>query len=250
MRILPSQSRGTKRKVGSTWSLVMVRSRPWRSRDRRPVGDARAAERVDAEAQPAVADDGEVDDGGQVVDVGRDVVVAVDAVAVLRALDVAQLVLQQRVGLALHPAGDVGVGRPAVGRVVLHAAVLGRVVRRGDDDAVGLAGAAAAVVGQDRVRDRRRGREAVVGVDHRRRRRGRRAPPRCSAPRARRARACRAPGRAGRRCPAPGDSGRSPRLIASTWASLNVRAVDVPRCPEVPKATRCASTDGSGRSSK
>ena len=31
MRILPSQSRGTKRKVGSTWSLVMVRSRPWRS---------------------------------------------------------------------------------------------------------------------------------------------------------------------------------------------------------------------------
>ena len=31
MRILPSQSRGTKRKVGSTWSLVIVRSRPWRS---------------------------------------------------------------------------------------------------------------------------------------------------------------------------------------------------------------------------
>ena len=28
--------------------------------------------------------------------------------------------------------------------------------------------------------------------------------------------------------------------MASTWASLNVRAVEVPRCPEVPKATRCA----------
>ena len=39
--------------------------------DRRPVGDARAAERVDAEAQPAVADRVEVDHGGQVVDVGR-----------------------------------------------------------------------------------------------------------------------------------------------------------------------------------
>ena len=47
--------------------------------DRRPVGDARAAERVDAEAQPAVADRREVDDGGQVVDVGRDVVVAMHA---------------------------------------------------------------------------------------------------------------------------------------------------------------------------
>ena len=31
MRILPSQSSGTKRKVGSTASLVTVRSSPWRS---------------------------------------------------------------------------------------------------------------------------------------------------------------------------------------------------------------------------
>ncbi len=147
-----------------------------------PVGDARAAERVDAQAQAAVADHGEVDDGGQVVDVGRDVVAAVDAVAVRRALDVAQLVLQQRVGLALHPARDVGVGRPAVRRVVLHAAVLGRVVRGGDDDAVGLARAARRGCGSgSRARppawacSRRRRRPS-------RRRRGRRAPPRCSAP--------------------------------------------------------------------
>ena len=36
----------------------------------------------------------------------------------------------------------------------------------------------------------------------------------------------------------PCGSGRSPRRSASTWASLNVRAVEVPRCPEVPNATR------------
>ena len=54
--------------------------------------------------------------------------------------------LEQRVGLALDPAGDVGVGRAAVRRVVLEAAVAGRVVRRRDDDAVGRARPAALCV--------------------------------------------------------------------------------------------------------
>ena len=44
---------------------------------------------------------------------------------------------QQLVGPVLDPLRDVGVGRAAVGRVVLEAAVLGRIVRRRDDDAVG-----------------------------------------------------------------------------------------------------------------
>ena len=48
-------------------------------------------------------------------------------------------VLEDPVRLVLDPARDVGVGRAAVGRVVLEAAVLGRVVRRRDDDAVGEA---------------------------------------------------------------------------------------------------------------
>ena len=59
-------------------------------------------------------------------------------------------------------AGDVGVGWAAVRRVVLEAAVLGRVVRGGDQDAVGEAVGAAAVVPQDGVRDDRRRRHAVV----------------------------------------------------------------------------------------
>ena len=62
----------------------------------------------------------------------------------------------------LDPAGDVGVGRAAVRRVVLEAAVFGRIVRRRDDDAVGEPAGAAAVVDEDRVRDRRRRRVFAV----------------------------------------------------------------------------------------
>ena len=61
---------------------------------------------------------------------------------------------QQLVGAILDPPRDVGVGRAAVGRVVLEAAVLRRIVRRRDDDAVGEVPAAAAVVDEDRARDR------------------------------------------------------------------------------------------------
>ena len=63
--------------------------------------------------------------------------------------------------------GDVGVGGAAVGRVVLEAAVLGRIVRRRDDDAVGEMLLAAAVVDEDGVRDDRRRRHAVVALDDR-----------------------------------------------------------------------------------
>jgi hypothetical protein len=38
-------------------------------------------------------------------------------------------------------------------------------------------------------------------------------------------------------------------LIANTWASLKVRAGELPRCPEVPNETRCSATEGSGWSS-
>ncbi len=72
---------------------------------------------------------------------------------------------QQLVGAVLDPAGHVGVGGPAVGRVVLEAAVLRRVVRRGHHDAVRLVRGAAPVVDQDRVRDDRRRRDAVFPLD-------------------------------------------------------------------------------------
>ena len=43
---------------------------------------------------------------------------------------------QQFVGAVLNPLGHVGVGGTAIGRVILEAAILRRVVRRRDDDAV------------------------------------------------------------------------------------------------------------------
>ena len=52
-------------------------------------------------------------------------------------LDVAIVCAQQFVGAVLNPAGDVGIGRAALGRIVFEAAIFGRIVRRGDDDSVG-----------------------------------------------------------------------------------------------------------------
>ena len=167
MRILPSQSSGTKRKVGSSPSLTISSSRPRALGDRLPVAQARPAERVDAEPQARAADRVEVDHRREVVDVGGDVVAPLHRrVLEGHALDAVEARLEQRVGGVLDRAGHVGVGRPAVRRVVLEAAVAGRVVRRRDDDAVGRAAPAAAVVGEDRVRDHRRRRGAVVGVEH------------------------------------------------------------------------------------
>ena len=108
----------------------------------------------------------------QVVDVGQDEVVLVRGRRLQRrverhALHAGVAAAQQLVGPVLDPPGDVGVGRAAVGRVVLEAAVLGRIVRRRDDDAVGEAGRAAAVVDEDGARDDRRRRDAVVALDDR-----------------------------------------------------------------------------------
>ena len=145
MRILPSQSSGMKPNVGSTVSFTTSRSQPYRSAMRCPVRDAGAAERIDADREPGAGDGVHVDDGGEIVHVGADVVVPWVVRGVSRAL----------VRHARHAARDrpqqrrwrgsrstrviVGVGRAAVRRVVLEAAVLGRIVRRRDDDAVGQA---------------------------------------------------------------------------------------------------------------
>lgn len=69
------------------------------------------------------------------------------------------------VGAVLDPGGRLRTGGAAARRVVLETAVGGRVVRGGDHHAVGEAGRAVAVVGEDGVRDRRGGRVAVRLVD-------------------------------------------------------------------------------------
>ena len=140
-----------------------------------PVVDAGAAEWVGADAHAGAADGVEVEHRRQVVDIGAAVVVAMCVVGCQRPgqrhpPDAAVACGEQLVGARGDPTGGVGVGRAAVGRVVLEAAVLGRVVRRRDDDAVGEIGPArgpraVSVVAEDGVRDRRGRRVAVVGVD-------------------------------------------------------------------------------------
>ena len=107
------------------------------------------------------------------LDVGQDEVVLVRRRGLAAPLATARVarralpVAQQLVGAVLDPARHVGVGRAAVGRVVLEAAILRRIVRRRDDDAVGEVVRAAAVVDEDGARDDRRRRHAVVALDHR-----------------------------------------------------------------------------------
>ena len=130
----------------------------------------RAAERVHAQLEAGAADGVHVDDVPQVVDVGQDEIFLVrgrrlDGRGERHALHAAVAAPQQLVGPVLDPLGHVGVGRAAVGRVVLEAAVLGRIVRRRDDDAVREVLLAAAVVDEDGSRDDRRRRHAVVALD-------------------------------------------------------------------------------------
>jgi hypothetical protein len=111
--------------------------------DRGPVVDAGAAERVGADLQPGGADGVEVDDGLEVVDVVRDVV---EVLGVLQmegpleggARNLLPPVDEVGVGAFGDPLRRLGSGRSAVGRVVFDAAVGGRIVAGGDDDAVGL----------------------------------------------------------------------------------------------------------------
>ena len=69
---------------------------------------------------------------------------------------------EQGVGAVLDPAGDVGIGGAAVGRIVFEPAVVRRVVRGSDDDAVGQAVGAAAIVDEDGMGDDGSGGETVM----------------------------------------------------------------------------------------
>ena len=121
--------------------------------DRLEVGDRRATQRVDADVHTGLADGVDVDHVREVVHVGRHVVVRRG----LRRRG-GDLAPEQLVGLRLHALGDVRARGPAARRVVLVAAVLGRVVRGRQHDAIGPG------VGQDRVAERGGRRVAAVGV--------------------------------------------------------------------------------------
>ena len=158
MRILPSQSSGMKRKAGSTVSFttsdaILYRSTmgPSSGRLRRRADRRRSSRRRRGRVHIDHGVRGRSRRSGVIVQMrgrrrraraygdSRDAVPAHRRAAHLRALD---------------PRRHIAVGRAAVRRVVLEPAVLGRIVRRRDDDPIRLPGRAAAVVREDRMRDR------------------------------------------------------------------------------------------------
>jgi hypothetical protein len=75
-------------------------------------------------------------------------------------------VTQQIVSPVLNPPGHVDIGRTSVRRIIFEPAILWRVVRGGDDDAVGEMLASPAIVHKDSARDDRRRRHAIVMLDN------------------------------------------------------------------------------------
>ncbi len=75
---------------------------------------------------------------------------------------------QDLVGTVLNGLCGAGVGGSAVGRIVFEAAIVGRIVRGRDHDAVGQSGGAPAIVAEHRVRQRRGRRVSQCLVHHHR----------------------------------------------------------------------------------
>ena len=73
---------------------------------------------------------------------------------------------EERIRRFLNPRRDLRVGGTAVGRVVLEAAAVGRVVRGRNDDAIGAMRLATAVMNQDRMRHGRSRRVFAALRDH------------------------------------------------------------------------------------
>ena len=144
--------------------------------DERPVVHRGAAERVDAQTHAGVSNDIEVDDVLQVVHIVLAVVETLDELGLdglfeRHALDVAE-VAEQFVRAVGDRIGHVSRSRAAGDRVVLEAAVGGRIVRRRHHDAVrqtrafeALGAVSGTVVRENGLGDHRRGREVVARID-------------------------------------------------------------------------------------
>ncbi len=126
--------------------------------DRLPEMNSRAAERIDADLHAGRFDQRHVDAIAEIGDVGTDVVVEMRRWRLAGPLvghprDTFECRRQIGVGVLFDDRGDVGIGRAAVRRIIFVAAVLRRIVRGRDDDAVGEAARSAFVITEDRVRD-------------------------------------------------------------------------------------------------
>ncbi len=158
----------------------------------------------------------------------------------------AQVIFQQRVGGALDPGRHVGIGGTAIRGIVFEAAVLGRIVRGRDDDPIGEPAVTVPIIRQDGMRNHRSRRVSVARVEHHidvvRDQHLQRADQRGLG---QGVRVDPDEQRAGDPGAAAGTD-KSPGSIARICASLNALSNADPRWPEVPNATRCAATAGSG----
>ncbi len=128
--------------------------------DRLPEAHARAAHGIDTDLQAGRLDGRHVDDSAQLLHVGPDVVVLMRGRGSHRLfegypLDILQSVGHDLVGAVLDCFGDASIGWPARRRVVFEAAIAGRIMGWSDHDPVSQPYGAAAVVGQDSMRDDR-----------------------------------------------------------------------------------------------
>ena len=140
--------------------------------DRLPIGSRSPAQWIHAECETGPADGVRVDDILEIFDIGQHQIDFVGGDGLDRRregypFDAGIARAQQDVRSALNPPGHVGIGRTTVGWVVLETAVLGRVVRRRNDDAVREVLVAAAVIDQDRPRDDRRRRDTPIALNDR-----------------------------------------------------------------------------------
>src|SRR5260370_586763 len=122
--------------------------------DRLPMVAGGAAQRIDAYSDAGGAARPHVDDVSEVGDIGPDVIVAVNAsrftcAVIGDAFDAPQTILEKAVGGALDHRSDIGIRRAAIGRIIFEAAIIRRIMRRPDHDAVGNAALPALVMGQD-----------------------------------------------------------------------------------------------------
>ena len=139
--------------------------------NRAPIVNAGATQRIHAHADVGAANRIHIEHIAEIVDICIEKIVAVgragaQGLLVRNSAHALEAALQKRISPGFNPSRDVVVRRPAVGRVVFEAAIVGRVVRGRDDYAIRKACSAPAVVGEYRVRNHRGGRVFVVLCKH------------------------------------------------------------------------------------
>ena len=141
MRIRPSQSTVMNRKVGSTTSFTTVRFETIALGNRAPNSEHRRRQADPRPCDVRAADRIHIEHTAEIAYVSIEKVMPVrgsgaPGLFVRNSLHALKPAFQKHIGPGFDPSGDFGIGRPAVGRVVLEAAIVRRIVRRRDDNAV------------------------------------------------------------------------------------------------------------------